>query len=32
VLIGCLALAIVCVIGSLAVAGDHGLLPGGSVI
>jgi len=32
VLIGCLAIAIVCVIGSLAVAGDHGLLPGGSVI
>jgi membrane associated rhomboid family serine protease len=32
VLLGCLAIAILSVIGSLAVAGNTGLLPGGSVI
>jgi membrane associated rhomboid family serine protease len=32
VLLGCLAISVLCVIGSLAVAGGTGILPGGSVI
>ena len=32
VLLGCLAISILSVVGAIAVAGNHGLLPGGSVI